>query len=393
MSEHSPIGASSAHRFMACPGSVELSKHAPEQPQNVYAARGTAAHTVLEKCLYEPNNQWDYEGMEYEGGELNEEDIQAVEDAIEYIEQHPFIVMHKEVKFHIPEIHEKAFGTADIVLQDVDAPTLHVYDYKHGSGVAVEVENNKQLLFYALGAISHFKGEHLGVMEWGDIYTEVTVGIIQPRCDHPDGPFRTWKVPPDVLNKFAKDLKAACELAMTKDAPFKAGSHCRWCKAQPICGAMYERTLEVTKTDFTKKELPDAKGLSMDQIGKILEHEDLLTSWLKSVRIYAQQSLERGKKVPGFKLVKKRSNRKWIEGTTARELYCLETSLAEDAIETKVLKSPAQIEKLLTAEEKKLLTQFIHQPDNGNTIAKEDDRRQEVPAAIDEDFTVIERSQ
>lgn len=85
--KHSPIGASSAHRWFACPGSVELIKQAPKEQSNVHAERGTAAHTVLEKCLGTNKNPWDFEGFEYPGGELDETDIQAIEDTLSWLEE------------------------------------------------------------------------------------------------------------------------------------------------------------------------------------------------------------------------------------------------------------------------------------------------------------------
>ena len=53
------------------------------------------------------------------------------------------------------------------------------------------------------------------------------------------------------------------------------------------------------------------------------------------------------------------------------------------------MKSPAQMEKLLSKEAKADIQKFIMTPDNGNTIASENDRRKEVPAAIEDDFKVI----
>lgn len=48
--EHSNRGASGAHRWMPCPGSVNAEKDYPRDT-NKYAAQGTAAHELAEKCL------------------------------------------------------------------------------------------------------------------------------------------------------------------------------------------------------------------------------------------------------------------------------------------------------------------------------------------------------
>ncbi|MCA9333335.1 DUF2800 domain-containing protein, partial [Candidatus Saccharibacteria bacterium] len=50
--QHSKLGASSAYRWTACPGSVALCEQAPEQESSIYAQKGTEAHEWAEKlCL------------------------------------------------------------------------------------------------------------------------------------------------------------------------------------------------------------------------------------------------------------------------------------------------------------------------------------------------------
>ena len=47
---HAILGASSSHRWLACPGSIRLSAGMPNTG-SVYAEEGTAAHELAEKCL------------------------------------------------------------------------------------------------------------------------------------------------------------------------------------------------------------------------------------------------------------------------------------------------------------------------------------------------------
>lgn len=54
---HSNLGASSAKRWMGCPGSNALLEHAPPEQPSKYAAEGTAAHWVGEQLLLEATNQ------------------------------------------------------------------------------------------------------------------------------------------------------------------------------------------------------------------------------------------------------------------------------------------------------------------------------------------------
>src|SRR4030095_10490383 len=48
---HSLLGASGAHRWLACPGSFALSRAAPQRPPSRYAAAGTLAHSVIEEAF------------------------------------------------------------------------------------------------------------------------------------------------------------------------------------------------------------------------------------------------------------------------------------------------------------------------------------------------------
>ena len=152
MSKHSDTGPSSADRWFQCAGSVELIKSpsCPENISGVHAHRGTASHEVLEECLGTEKSVWDFEDQEYPGGELNEEDIQAIEDTIDWVEDEISSedTLHKEIIIDLGKtIFPGLYGTLDIAIEN--STKLKVYDYKHGSGKSVEVENNRQLLIYA----------------------------------------------------------------------------------------------------------------------------------------------------------------------------------------------------------------------------------------------------
>ena len=60
--KHSELSASGSERWIACPGSVMLSRLAPQSPESPAATEGTLAHTYLEKWLTDiikrPNVNW-----------------------------------------------------------------------------------------------------------------------------------------------------------------------------------------------------------------------------------------------------------------------------------------------------------------------------------------------
>ena len=334
---------------------------------------------------------WSYEGMEYEGGELDDKDIEAVEDAISYLEDKIAdipggVVIHKEVSFDLSKVHPDLYGTADLVLYTEDRKYLGVFDYKHGSGVPVNAVRNIQLLYYTLGAINWLAGDMINVMGWGSAFETVEMGIIQPRAYHVDGPFRTISVLPQTIEWFAEELKTKAKETTKKDATLNSGSWCRWCPAKPLCPKLYEKTMEVTQRDFKALDtldMPTVAQLTPGEIGKVLEFEDIISGWLKEVKALALRQLEHGEKVPGYKLVKKKAKRVWRdEKGVVNKL----TSLGWEHTEIYELKikSPAKIEKL--NHKKEPIDEFIEKPDTGNTIAPEHDRRKEVPPAVEIEF-------
>ncbi|MEK4103136.1 DUF2800 domain-containing protein [Paenibacillus sp. FSL R10-2791] len=129
----------------------------------------------------------------------------------------PIVLIEQRLDFS--KYVEGGFGTGDCVL--ISDGTLHIVDYKHGQGVLVEVEDNPQMMLYALGALEIFDG----------IYNidSVSMTIYQPRRDN----VSTHTVFKESLYQWAEEvLRPAAELAYAGDGNFKSGDWCRFCKAQ-----------------------------------------------------------------------------------------------------------------------------------------------------------------
>lgn len=388
---HSAIGASSASRWFACPGSVKLSEKAPAQPSSKHAAQGTAAHEVVENCLMTNKDPWDYEGFEYEGGELDEKDIEATEVALDFLDekieairnQYGTVTVYKEVGFDLSIIHEDLWGTADVVIFTRDLSYLGVFDYKHGAGVRVEVEGNKQLLYYLLGAINFIAHKFVDTVGWGYIFRHMEIGVLQPRCEHADGPNRVVTVTSAEAESFAFELAAHAKATTIEGAELNAGPQCRWCRAKPLCPQLYNTQLEVAQTDFAdvKPQPPAPASLTNEQIGHVLNNKKVLSDWLKGIEALAQQKLQAGEAVPGYKLVKKRANRVWKDQELAEATF----ADTEGAFTRKLL-SPAQMEKIVNKQD---VATLCETPNNGNTIAAETDRRKAVAPSAIEDFKDI----
>lgn len=382
---HSKLGASQAHRWMACPASVAAADGLQPSASS-YAAEGTVAHTIAAKCLEDGSNPHDWIGklVEQEGHSIivTEDMTSAVEVYVDLVRQEA-LVAHLpystlpdcvliEHRFHLKDIHPDLFGTADCVIFFPGESLLRVYDYKHGAGVAVEVEDNPQLKYYALGAL--FSSEH-------PIKT-VEMVVVQPRCDHPAGPVRRARIDALDLIDWSADLLDAVRRTEDENAQFHAGSHCRWCPAAGVCSELAAHAQSLARTEFSNALSYDPQVLS-----KTLESFPVLEAWINQVREFAYGEALHGRTPPGFKLVEKRPRRKWASENEAELFLQDELGLGSGLIhEPPRLKSPAQMEKMLGRDAKELLEAFIVKESSGHALVPESDPRAAVRADPASDF-------
>ena len=237
--KHSPIGASSMSRWAACPGSIKLSEGMPNVA-GVAAMEGTAAHELIGLAMERAFSENVPTRTVLEGV------IKAVMVYSDYCtklkgDDNPY---HVEHSFDMSKIFPMLYGTADFCCYEKKKRILHVVDYKHGQGLPVEVEENKQLQYYALGALT--------TLDYSP--THVTMTIVQPRCYHPAGPVRSWTVPALHFIDFEADLIDAAKATKKKNAKLSAGSHCIFCPAKSICTEKHNNQVQTAKRDFNAKK-------------------------------------------------------------------------------------------------------------------------------------------
>lgn len=386
---HSKLGASVAHRWMNCPGSIRRCAGIEDQ-ETIFAAEGTAAHELAEKALrYRSKTVSAFIDEPILVGNhkfvVDEEMAEAVQlyfdTVMDDYEDGDLLLI--EVKFDLSEVYEGMFGTGDAALYKRRTKALKVFDYKHGKGYAVEAENNPQLAYYGVGCVKHPDLAGLPI-------DEVELVIVQPRAPHKDGPVRRWKTDALHLIDFMADLRAAAVATTAPDAPLVAGAWCKFCPAAGVCDALKAESLRQAEEEFGYAP-PD--GLTDDELASIVEKADLVQGWIKAVFQEAFNRLQAGQKVPGWKLVQKRATRKWRgeEDDLALDLQ-IELGLSEQQIFARKLLSPAKLEALLPKGDRKLLEQFVVKESSGTTLAREADRRAEVQPSRSaaDDFDPVE---
>lgn len=396
---HSPIGASSCERWWNCPGSVKLMENLPPFPGTVYTATGTVAHTVGETTLLalqevhrtgtpvtevpedaiedEIGRSYVEDGHEIEVDEAMAEAVKVyIDTVVGYVQEYGVDLaqdLRTEVKFDLTHIDPEAFGTCDAVIV-VPMNRIIVIDYKHGQGHAVEVENNHQLQYYALGAyygLPESDRDDLGYVE---------MVIVQPRARHLDGPVRRFTYRVGDLLTFEAELAAAVARVRSGDSDLLVGTWCKFCNAKPVCPATRRAIQESAQLAFDRIDqerivLPPPAELSPERLSHLIKNAELIQSWVKSVFALGTQIADNGTEIPGYKMVTKYGRRRWINEKDVEEAFGLDFG---EKMYNRKIKSPAQMEKVLGKKRADELAPYIETPVSGKTLVSEDDAREGV---------------
>ena len=349
---HSRWGASGFSRIAACRGSLRQSRYC-ENSTNPAAELGTSAHELGEYCLGLGFNAFDCLGLTFNGNEVDAAMADAVQLYVAFIRNigsNPMI----ETRVTISSISPEIFGTSDCIF--IIGDTLHVYDYKHGYGV-VEIENNYQAVFYALGALDTFQ-------LWGKI-KNIRTGIIQPRADHVDGNIRTKDYTIDEMHQWLNHFKEIVNSASNPDAPLNAGEHCTYCLASGDCRPRIERTMKLA---FGEKPFDK---LNEDEIVIMLKEIGAIKRNLSKIEMRALELARNGKKIEGYKLV----------NTISRAVCEDEKGFIEAVIEDGVPSEKMFQQKLISMTNAKkivkpsIVNQYYIKPPASTTLVKHSDKR------------------
>ena len=359
---HAKYGPSSMARIMACPGSVQLSEKAPPQVESEYAREGTEAHRLGELCLLAGSPTTRHFIQENPAHES--EFPPDMRDAVDIYLDCCYGLSEGATKTWIEEklvFDPELFGTADFMAlaRNVDGElVLHVVDYKHGAGVAVDPVQNKQLLTYAGLALHMLDSVH-------DI-EHVELTIVQPRAGGPG--VRSWETTPGIVRWHMDQVRNAIELAQNPAAPMESGEHCRWCAAKPTCPLLERKArtlIDIEPTDLDPRVL-----------GGMLADATVLEMRIKALREYAHRQLTAGMPVPGWKLVDKRATTRWGDENGAAEFLLFHVEREDIFIEKMV--TPAAAKKLIPREALDELLGYTTQSSSGTTLVPEDDKREAV---------------
>ena len=359
MQHSSIVGGSTAKRVINCPGSVALVAKMPPKPSSKYADEGTLLHNVIAEIVMEGHPPEHYLGTKYEDQTLTQEliddKLKPALAALDQIDPNQEMEIEAETSVNFGDLLPGVFGSTDLIGRLGNRAV--VLDWKFGDGVAVDVEENPQLMFYAAAAM------RTPSAQWAfEGATEIEMVIVQPPA------VKRWVTTPERIAAFELQLVQAVKASQKPNAKLEVGDHCRWCAAKPVCPQMTGAVDRALKMKI--------EAIEPERLGKYLANADMLEQWITDLRALAFAMLESGAPVPGYKLVAKRATRSWTDETKAKA-ELLKSLPESEVVEMSVI-SPAKAEKALKKRKIGLPDDLVVAISSGNTLASVDDPRPEV---------------
>lgn len=389
--DHSPLGGSAAHRFLNCTASFlmqrqQLESGSFENIETEFAALGTAAHMLAASALLDDKEPYEYIGDKLggfvvgwpEGISLDavhvyfNECVKIVETSIERSPHKFFVLVEQTIT--LPQLHPLLRGTVDFGFWSLK-DGVKLRDYKNGEGIGVGATGNQQLLYYAFLMIMADPQLRSAPKD-----LPVSLGIVQPNFygiyeDPVDwvttlGFVIDWGF--DTLLPRMTQLMVYSEVTPSDHVP---GDWCQFCPVMLDCSIHQKAFVEYAESseDF----ITMLTNAELDALYAQREYARRFMNLLERT-VYARKVA--GGSIPSAKLVAKRVSRVWRPGA--------ENALAEEfgvsAYAPKVIKSPAQMEKI-SSHAKALTLEWGYKPESvALTIAPLSDPRAEAKPLTNE---------
>ena len=377
---HALLSASASHRWLACTPSALLESEVPDTASE-FAKEGTLAHEFCDLKLRLHTGDIKESTYKRNISKLRKDELYQKEME-EYADDYFTYVMEKltdtavltpETQVDFSEYVPEGFGTSDAII--IDDGKMTIIDFKYGKGVEVSAVDNPQLRLYSLGALHTFSMIY-------DINT-IDMCIYQPRI----GNISEDSITVDELLEWGENtVKPAAALAFKGVGQRLAGDHCKFCKIQSECPAMYAYSMSVVSDyfDIEEPETWDKEKLRPEDYASILSKVKAVKAWLGAIEDYCIEHVLSGElKVPGYKIVEGRSIRKFTDVDKAiAEIVA--TGYDESTLYERVPLSLSKMEKMVgKAQFNKLAASFIEKPKGKPTIVVETDKRPEYTPADD----------
>lgn len=413
---HWPRGGSNSGRILVCPGSVNEAAKWPADPSGKAAIEGTHDHTVLEECVKgnypDAGLLLDKEMEDHEGKFVVTEDrVDRVNAVLNYIWpkiREGGMQVWSEAFVDAGALHGVGHwgGSIDITLFSIrpEEVFLELLDYK-GGGKPVRPDT-PQLVTYGLGVLNEF--HKLGLQR----PTKIRCTIVQPKVyQEPRWVEYTYE---EFMAK-AQPLIESMRLSMHEDAPRSAGDHCTYCPgakagrcpefnkgAQVALDEVFANVPTVTTVTTAGEfpvqgaqlqalpiQLPEIdENTPIEKLAAIIDAKPLILAIIKEAEEEANRRAKSGKQVPGQKLVRASTHRRWAKDALEQlKKMRLKSSVYTD----EKLKSPKQVlesdeVKGLSEARRKRLEELIVKPEGALVLVPESDPREAVQQSLEKIF-------
>lgn len=351
--------ASSAHRWVPCPGSPAMERPFPSVPHQV-AREGSAAHWVASVCLCLKNPKptpqsmlgrvhangtvVDIEMVEHVDTYLQEVRSVEIEDPL-YVEEHLSSTwLHPHIKDSVPDAWRYCSATQ----------VLYLWEFKYGWR-PVDPVANWQFVTY-LASILAFLG-NVAV-------TRIEAIIVQPRPAHYEGRVRRWHTTPAELGALFTEVLEAANAATGDSPQCRTGAWCRDCRALahcPYAGAAALAAIEVSGRVVHATPTPEETA---SELNILKAAKEALGLRLTAIETLAVSTIEKGGMVPGYAMERSYGRRRW---KNLDEMRAVETMTGVSLFDQKPV-TPAE------AKRRKLdpitLALYSFTPETGNKLVK-----------------------
>lgn len=408
---HATLSPSSAHEWLNCGLSVVMKKTFGHLDPNRYSAanaQGTIKHAVIERCLTENLDPYDFVGKEMRLGDFREDDEEMPQEwadyTYEFTEDDADTLMtaldeidsydgEKVVEFRVDlsKWLPGQFGTLDlgIIIEHHDGTvTIIIWDNKFGR-VAVSPVENVQLMLYALGFYENLVRE-----KYGKKVRKFKLVIFQPLVRGGGG---EWECSLADLLEFGKyviprGINATKSNPVANPGPVQ----CEWCIGAKLskCQAHYDWNKKIMQKMFAEgedlddlvenDEIPCLKFNGVDPKTRswIIDNFGMFKKFVERLEEQAFEDAYIGNPVPGKKLVLgNRPRRKYRNAEAAAER--VEAAVGKDNAYTKKLIGPATLEKAVGKKNMGEYDDIIDKGEAKLVLVDEDDARPRVKSIRD----------
>jgi hypothetical protein len=210
------------------------------------------------------------------------------------------------------------------------------------------------------------------------------------------------------LNEWALNyVKPRAELADKGEGELVPGDHCKFCKIKAKCEALAKAQLEAAQAEFELAVVDDPVSptilepnqMSPEMLARILTIGPKFQDWFKDVAKYATAvMINDGVKLPGYKIVRGRSNRVLTDKEKIAEILRTNGYEDDDYLKPRDLLGITALEKNIGKKVfDNLVGDYVIKPEGQPTIAPESDSRDAIDAnqfrLVGQEFDIIIESE